>query len=223
MHQFEQHGGRRLLATRTALVALGLAVFGATLGWSNSGETALPADALFAGLETIEDSELATLRGGFAHPDLPFGMEIGLGGNIRTMVDGTQVFETLFSINPNGVLETTHTVHTVAAFDGLVFVDNASGVSLATLGQVEVPEGFVGVVVPGDDGVTVGLHRIDLDAGQVANIVISTDSFSEVTQTLQLDFEITGMANLHTNIQNTQVRSNISEAVRSAAMSALGR
>jgi len=215
---------RRMLATRSAIVALAVAAFGAALGWSNTSETAIPANAVFDGLETIEDSELATLRGGFAHPDLPFGMEVSLGGNIRTMVDGSLVYETLFSVNPAGVLEATnHTVHTVAAFDGLVFVDSAAGVSLATLGQVEVPEGFVGVVVTGDDGATVGLHRVDLDAGQIANIVITTDSFTDVTQRLELNFEITGMADLRTNIQRTQIRSNVSQAARSAAMSALGR
>ena len=95
MHYDRQPSGRWSLAIRAALVALPLAVFGAALGWTNPSETAVPANAVFAGLETIENSELAELRGGFAHPDLPFGLEVSLGGNIRTLIDGTQVLETV--------------------------------------------------------------------------------------------------------------------------------
>ncbi len=202
------------LVRPATLAGAAIVAIGVTGGWLNQSPAAIPDDP-FAGLGPMGEAELASLRGGIGPPLLPFGMEIHLGGNLRALIDGTVVLESIFTITDAGVT-TTHTLPNLGnlpvAFVGANVLASTSGnsanVSITVNGgQVSVPDGFEGVVSSGDNGVVAVLQRIASD--QIANIVVSTGIGRTAIQELNLEIVISNFG----NIQSGQALSNLTQSI----------
>ncbi len=216
MHPGERTARAPVLAPLVATAVVSTLVIAAILVSTSPSRTAISLDP-FADVQPMNVTELARLRGGLNHPDLPFGMEVSMGGNIRTLIDGTVVLETTFNVVEN----TLQADHVPGMFDGLQFVTSANAVAAATGGQVVVPDGLVGVVLSDEGGATVALHRVDLVQNQIANIVIAGSPDHNVTQTLSLTFEIAGFGNLQSAIGFNRAVTAINDAARAAALNSL--
>ncbi len=89
-------------------------------------------------------------------------------------------------------------------------------------GELSIPEGFEGVISPGDNGVVATLHKIDLEENQIVNLVAVTDDGRSATQHLELSITISNFGNLQSALQFNAIASQISDALHAASLGALG-
>lgn len=218
-----------LTARIRGLAAGALAALVLAIGGAGQASAALP-DDLFAGLEPMNDFELGSLRGGM---ETPFGLHLSLGAHIRSLIDGQVVLETVVTINPTGIT-TTHTLPNVQNLvvgisAGVTITNgNSSGgpsIEVAGLnggGELSIPEGFVGVISPGDNGVVATLHKIDLEENMIINFVAVTDAGRSAAQHLELSITISNFGNLQSALQFNGVASQVFDALHAASLGALG-
>ena len=219
-----------LAARIRGLAAGALAALVLAIGGAGQASAALPDDP-FAGLEPMNDFELGSLRGGM---ETPFGLHLNLGAQIRSLIDGQVVLETVVTINPTGITQIHHTLPnlgnlTVGISAGVTISNgNSSGgpsVVVAGLnggGELSIPEGFEGVISPGDNGVVATLYKIDLEENLIVNFVAVTDAGRSATQHLELSITISNFGNLQSALQFNAIASQISDALRAASLGALG-
>ena len=233
MIQYAQTISRRSRSRLPGLAALAVA----TVLFAGSGtpRAALQGE-VFAGLHPMSPAQLDTLRGGIARPAVPFGMKIHLGGRVTTTVNGTEVFQTVFNIDRTGIrrsaglpalgnLPTSITGVTVLSESSSQAGAGSSGpVGLTvTSDQVTIPNGFEGVVIKGESGVTGGLTKVDPESNQISNVVIATDDNMTISQNLSLDIVISGFSNVQRAARRNAVTSRLNRAIRAAALGALAR
>jgi len=122
----------------------------------------------FEALTVIDIDELAGMRGGFEVA----GLQIDIGANIRTFLDGIQVLESVVNLTGSGGvsaggLAVVNSVLNAIEFQGLQVVDSRTG-GLAGL-RDQIPD------------------RVDLGALNDANGVILNDSKGFTAALLQVD------------------------------------
>lgn len=235
MMEYAQTSSRRSRSRLLGLAALVAAVATAFLAGSGTARAALQ-DDVFAGLNAMSLAQLDTLRGGISRPAVPFGMKIHLGGRVSTSVNGTEVFQTVFNVDRSGISRTAGVPNlgnlptniagiTVLSGNGVQASSRSSGTSglSVTSDQVTIPNGFEGVVVEGDNGVTAGLTKVDPEGNVISNVVVATDDNMTISQNLSLDIVVSGFSGVQRAARKNAVASRLNRAIRAAALGALAR
>ena len=202
-----------------AAAAMGAVVWLA-LDWTTPNRAALPPDP-FAGLAALSEDDLASRRGGFTI----FGMHVSLGAEVVAMMNGHEVLRTVALIDGSGI-NVQHTVPSVAnlppEFAGLTFVGSNAPPGVATAPSVAdatgnqiVISGVEGVVLSGQSGSLAVLQRITRD--QIANIAISSQAATEVSQLANFELTVRGMGDLQSNLRLNSLASHLFDSMRGAA------
>lgn len=182
----------------------GLAVASATL-------IARPAAAEpFDTAQVLDDAALRGERGGFTWQ----GMQISLGANLRTFIDGQLALHSTISWNAAGA-STTETVHdalTPAGADQL-----RAGV--LTSGQITMNVADARVFLA-NAGQTALIQRTD---GGIHNILVNTASDVALRQEVEVTLGLAGYAGFAQSNAFARLGGAIGDAVSQATLGALGR
>ena len=216
------------LVRRATLSGAAIVAIGVTGGGLNQSPAAIPDDP-FAGLVPMTDASLASRRGGISAPAVPFGLNINLGGNLVARIDGTVVLTTVFTI-----ADVVTAIHTVSAVtlpnfgdQAVTFVESDGsgtsvtvGVTVDGTGQVSVPDGFVGAVIPDPDGGVVAvLQRFTTD--QIAHLAISTATGKTVSSDLNLVVSVSGFASVQGGQAFSNLLVNLNQDLKTAILGGL--
>jgi len=229
--------GGRLGLGRLFQKAVGAALFAVLLMAFDIkvGHAALQQDDPFAGVEVLGAAELAEKRGGFL--DAALGISLNLGANIRSLINGKLVLETLVKFANAGATLVSQKVPDGVDLTGLTFLSSdgaaiagVTGIATAnTTGpvtfssngsQITVPAGFQGLVAQSDTGVSAAVSKITKD--QFANLVVNTDPGAAVQQTLNINIDVFGFAALQQSIKLNTATTRFRDAMRAASLGALG-
>jgi hypothetical protein len=213
---------------------LGAALFAALLMAADVrvGHAVVSQDDPFAGVEVLGATEMAEKRGGFV--DAALGISLNLGANIRSLINGQLVLETLVKFTGSGAPEVTHNLANGADLLNLTFLSsdgsaiaginttNSTGpVTFTANGtQITVPAGFQGLVAQTDTGVSAALNKITQQ--QFANLVVNTDPGAAIQQTLNINIDVSGFSALQHNIKLNTAVAKFRDAMRAGSLGALG-
>jgi hypothetical protein len=208
-------------------------------GWGGNGQTAIPQDDPFAGVEVLGAAEMAGKRGGFI--DAALGISLNLGATILTAIDGSLILKTMVNFSDTGVTTVTN-MFTPGATDltsltflsadgtaiaGIAMADTTNPVSFSSGGvQITVPAGFQGLVAQTDTGIVAAVNNITSE--QFANLVISADpgmtgaDAINIQQTLQINIDVNGFSALQQTVRFNATMEKFRETMRSASLSSLG-
>jgi hypothetical protein len=142
---------------------------------SGTSLTGSPADP-FGAVDIIGMDELDNLRGGFEIG----GLQISIGANIRTLIDGIQVLESMVNLIGTDITaggqSSTSTVQNSVEFPGLQIVDTGGLDAL----RDQIPDqvdlgafnGANGVILNDSKGFTAALHQIN--RSQIISALVNT-------------------------------------------------
>lgn len=167
-----------------------------------------PADE-FASLEVVSNAELDTQRGGFVWD----GVEIGLGAEIRTFLNGELVLQTNVSWTAAGaqVTQTMSGALTPAAATQLQSgILNSGGITMRVGDQQ---------VFLANAGQTAILHRTD---GAIQNILINTASSVDARQEVDAVLDLGNFGQFQDHFLGARLTESIGETVGQATIGGLG-
>jgi hypothetical protein len=173
--------------------------------------TLLPIDDdTFHNLETVPDLELAEQRGGFAIA----GMEVRLGAEMRTYLNGDLVLRTVVNWDTMGA--TTTQMASAALTQSSM---EALQAGFATGGSVSLKIGDTPVYLA-NSGQTALAQRTD---GAIQNIILNTASNLALTQQTDATIDISGYQAFHTSITNSRLSDALGGALGNMMIGAATR
>ena len=190
------------------------------------GPTAAEADvgyiqlSRYDGVEVLAAADLGDMRGAYIDA---FGILVEFGAEIRTIIDGTPVFQTNLLMNETGGFDRTlvflpdPTIDMAAA--GMSTVTTSGGVEVQLVGEIGsaladvLPadvdlsglNGASGFVIRDVTGVTAILH--DVEVGRVVNTIANTARGRDVTQEMDVTITLHNMESFTENARLERLRS----------------
>ncbi|MDE2462504.1 MAG: hypothetical protein KGO02_02135, partial [Alphaproteobacteria bacterium] len=207
---------RRLHAlSKRALASAALAVFVSvipSLSYAGAG------DNPFAGLSTVSDDQLAGSRGGF----MVEGVDINFGAIVKTVVNGAVVLETQLTAT-NGALVA---VQSGPATTSSTPIPGSPQINVRVVNNTVVAEGTLvpgqngpstytsGVVITSPGGSSAAVSTFD--PSRIVNVVSSNDSNQNITQQMEINVTLSNYSALKSQIQLSQLATNVTNNVQSA-------
>ena len=167
-----------------------------TLGWP-VGAQELAADP-FSEPAALSEPELSDMRGGIL---TPLGVEIGLGAEVRTYIDGQLALQTRLTWTDHGAV-TEH-------------VGDLSAVTATGL-----PDGWT-ATIPGMGGETQVLHNLTGD--RIASVVLNTANGRDIRQDTDIRLIIPQLSELQAQLSADRITANVQNAVGLALADRTGR
>jgi hypothetical protein len=155
----------------------------ADIGSAMSGQAyAQPFDAI----PTASLDLLAALRGGLQVG----GLDMEFAANVRTLVNGTLVLESITSLTPGGTTATQSSMpNTGIDPQTLSFVSGRGGAQANALpATLSGLAGQTGVVVEDPTGLTTALHSVTRD--QILGVVLTTASNQQIRQEVNVEVTV---------------------------------
>jgi hypothetical protein len=154
----------------------------------------------FASAEKVSDELLDRQRGGF----VIYGMNVNLGADIRTYINGDLMLRTTVSWTDTGVLK-----EQVAA-EGISLA-NAASLNAAALANGRINMNVGGTpIFAANDGQTMLIHRVE---NGLQNILLNTASNLDIVQQVDASLELGGYESFHDSIMSNRLSDNISSAI----------
>jgi hypothetical protein len=168
------------------------------------------AEATLQDAAIVSDAELDDQRGGFTLA----GMEIRLGAEMRTYINGDLALMTVVNWGPEGV--TTSQAASGALSPARL---DALQAGLAGSGSFALKVGDSPLYLA-NDGQTALLQRAD---GAIQNVLINTASNISVTQQTEATIDLSGYQGFNTDILSSRLSDALGSSMGAATASALGR
>ncbi|MGH9957682.1 MAG: hypothetical protein ACREBC_11230 [Pyrinomonadaceae bacterium] len=168
--------------------------------------------AAFAWLPLIGEAELKAMRAGVSVS----GLDISIGTNIRTLLDGQVALESSISLSETGLM--TQTVLSPSdgtpLQEGLTLVlGDGSGKKLNELtpATVDLPglEGSIGVVLYDAKGFTAVLHQIN--ANQILSALINQASGRHISHEVNVDVTVANFRQFQQAVQNATLAARLTD------------
>lgn len=160
-------------------------------------------DEIFASLEPVSEAELNAQRGGFTYA----GMDITLGAEIRTFLDGELVLRTTVNWGAQG---TSTTEVLSAALSPATAAELQSGI-LSTGGiRMKVGDNMVFLA---NEGQTALLHKTD---GGLQNILINTANGADMAQEVDATLDVGNYEGFHASVLNSRLSDTIGASIADA-------
>jgi hypothetical protein len=171
---------------------------------SFDGEAALESTVI------VSDAELADQRGGFTLA----GMEIRLGAEMRTYLNGDLALMTVVNWGPDGVTssQTASAALSAARLDALQ-------AGLAGSGSFALKMGDTPIYLA-NNGQTALLQRAD---SAIQNVLINTASNISVTQQTEATLDLSGYQGFQTDILSSRLSDALGSSIGAATAGALAR
>lgn len=169
-----------------------------------SSAVALPEDAeMFAMAEMVEDDELGRLRGGFVFD----GLDIRLGAQIQTLIDGELALMTTVSWT-DSITQTTQLV------SGALTPASAAELQAGLLqtGSISMNVGDSSVYLA-NAGQTALIQRVD---SGIQNVLINTASHTSISTQVNATVDISGYSGFQTLMQGSNLAHALNMAVDGA-------
>lgn len=180
----------------------------ALIGLSLAANTPLPGDEIFSRLEPVGDEELAEQRGGF----VVNGLDIRLGAQIRTFLDGELVLQTTVNWGETG---TSHT----ELMSGALTPADASHLQAGILsaGGITMKVGDSTVYLANNNQ-TALLHRTD---GGLQNVLINTASNIKITQEVDATLDLGGYENFAAGLNSQRLTDSIGASIAASTLNSI--
>lgn len=183
---------RSLLYLRAAAMALVLAANAPPAG-----------DEIFSSLEPVSDTELDEQRGGFTFG----GMDIRLGAEIRTYLDGELALLTNVTWTDTASSKTEVLSAALTPADASVLQ-----AGLLSTGGITMKVGD-NTVYLANQGQTAVFHRTD---GGLQNVLINTANGAEIAQEVDLDLDLSGYEAFNAGLAAQRVGDAIAGSIADA-------
>jgi hypothetical protein len=176
------------------------ALVAATIGSPPAPPLSEQSDPRFALLQRVSDEELGELRGGFSWN----GVEIGLGAEVRTYLNGQLVLQTNISWTAAGA-QTTQMV------SGALRPADAAQLQagILTSGGITMRVGQETVFLA-NQGQTAILHRTD---GAIQNVLINRASNIEARQEIDAVLDLQNFGDFQQDVVNNRIANSLGDMV----------
>lgn len=154
----------------------------------------------FAFAETVSDQLLDQQRGGF----VIHGMNVNLGADIRTYINGELMLRTTVSWADAGLLTEQFAAQGISPA-------NAASLTASALanGKISMDAGGTPVFAA-NDGQTMLIHRVE---NGLQNILVNTASNLDIVQQVDASVELGGYDAFHDSIMSNRLSDSISSAI----------
>jgi hypothetical protein len=180
----------------------------ALMGLMLAGNTPLPGDEVFASRVPVSDVELAEQRGGFTYS----GMDIKLGAEIRTYLDGELALRTTVSWGDQG---TSHTEVLSAALTPADAAQLQQGI--LSSGGITMRVGGSQVFLA-NQGQTALIHRTD---GGLQNVLINTANDVNIMQEVDASLDLGGYDGFSAGLTAERLGNAVGDVIAGATVGAL--
>ncbi|RDV07227.1 hypothetical protein DXH95_07625 [Sphingorhabdus pulchriflava] len=154
----------------------------------------------FALAETVSDELLDQQRGGF----VIHGMNVNLGADIRTYINGELMLRTTVSWTDAGVLKEQFAAQGISSA-------NAASLNASALANGKISMDVGGTpVFAANDGQTMLVHRVE---NGLQNILVNTASNLDIIQQVDASVELGGYEAFHDSIMSNRLSDSISSAI----------
>lgn len=165
----------------------------------------------FAFAETVSEELLDQQRGGF----VVLGMNINLGTDIRTYINGELMLRTTVSWTDAGVLKEQYIAQGITPASAISLNSSALANGKISMGVGGAP------VFVANDGQTMLIHRVE---NGLQNILVNTASNMDIIQQVDASIELGGYEAFHDSIMSHRLSDSISSAIGAMTIgSALGQ
>lgn len=169
----------------------------------------------FYGLETADLAELSDLRGGFNVG----GLEMAIGANIRTFVDGALVLESVARVSPSGLVSEMVSSTASPPGGGVTFnFGRDTDVSLQDVAPANVDLGGLagdsGVAINDSNGFSAALHRITQN--QILGVIVNTADGRSLRQELSVEITVQNFGSFQQSIRSAIRNSRLINGINRA-------
>lgn len=163
-----------------------------------------------ARIEPVADEELADQRGGFSWG----GMEINLGADLRTYLDGELALQTLVSWDASGSTTSQFVSGALTPADAAQL-----RAGMLSTGAITMRVGDADIFLA-NDGQTALLHRVD---GPVQNILLNTASNTALRQEIDVQLGLAGYEGFRSDVIDARIIGQLHSMIADTTIGALSR